>query len=124
MRGSAALFAATNNLYSIKSYTGMDLNLGKDIPSEDRHLESRYTIYEDNKRTEGNVFSYGQEPTSAAARTRTDEEGNVTSTPGECAYGGSLPGPVQSLDAATVAMSASGKSWDRLKMNSGGRDPP
>ena len=80
----------------------------------------RYSIYEDGKRAQGSVYSYDTEATSAAARSRTDEEGNVTSTPGEYAYGGSLPGPVQSLDAATVAMSASGKSWDRSKMNSGG----
>ena len=121
MRGSAALFAATNNLYSIKSYTGMDLNLGRDLPTSREGEEStRYSIYEDGKRSQGSVYSYDTETTSAAARSRTDEEGNVTSTPGEYAYGGSLPGPVQSLDAATVAMSASGKSWDRLKMNSGG----
>ena len=119
MRGAAALHAATNTLMSIKSYTGMDLNLGKDLPTEDA-TESRYSIYEDGKRARGSVYHYESEATSAAARQRTDQQGNVSSTPGDYAYGGSLPGPVQSLDAATVAMSSAGRSWDRLKMNSGG----
>ena len=39
---------------------------------------------------------------------------------GGYAYGGSVPAPVQSLDAATVAMTASGKSWGRLKAASNG----
>ena len=119
MRGAAALHAATNTLMSIKSYTGMDLNLGKDLPTEEA-TESRYDIYEDGKRSRGSVYHYESEATSSAARSRTDQQGNVSSTPGDYAYGGSLPGPVQSLDAATVAMSSAGRSWDRLKMNSGG----
>ena len=36
------------------------------------------------------------------------------------AYGGSVPAPVQSLDAATVALTASGRSWDKLKSASNG----
>ena len=120
MRSAAALHAATNSLMSIKSYTGMDLNLGKDTPVVEDATESRYSIYEDGKRSRGSVYHYESEATSSAARSRTDQQGNVSSTPGDYAYGGSLPGPVQSLDAATVAMSASGKSWDRLKVNSGG----
>ena len=122
MRGAAALHAATNSLFSIKSYTGMDLNLGKDAPVSDQAEESsKYNIYEEGKRgKQGVVYHYETEATAAAPRNRTDAQGNVSSTPGDYAYGGSLPGPVQSLDAATVAMSSAGKSWDRLKMNSGG----
>ena len=119
MRGAAALHAATNSLFSIKSYTGLDLNLGKDIPT-DEASETRYSIYEDGKRNKGAVYHYETEATAAAPRQRTDQQGNVSSTPGDFAYGGSLPGPVQSLDAATVAMSSAGRSWDRLKVNSGG----
>ena len=121
MRGAAALHAATNTLMSIKSYTGMDLNLGKDMPEAEASSSSEYNIYGDGKKIKhGTVYHYESEASSAAARQRTDQQGNVSSTPGDYAYGGSLPGPVQSLDAATVAMSSAGRSWDRLKMNSGG----
>ena len=68
---------------------------------------------------------FGTEFTSAAERTYrgvnpfTGEE-EVKVTPGEIAYGGSVPAPVQSLDAATVAMTVTGESWDKLTQNSGG----
>ena len=65
---------------------------------------------------------YESELTSAAPRTRTDPTtGEVIAQPGEYAYGGSLPGPVQSLDAATVAMTAAGPSWQKLKAKSNGK---
>ena len=121
MRSAAALHSATNSLFSIKSYTGMDLNLGRDLAVDaNAGQEHEFSVYEDGKRDRKYAYTYDKEATASAARSRTDEEGNVTDTPGDYAYGGSLPGPVQSLDAATVAMSASGKSWDRLKQNSGG----
>ena len=122
MRSAAALHSAANQLFSIKSYTGMDLSLGRDLAVDaTKGEESQVAIFDaDNKKTRVSSYTYDREATSSAARSRTDEEGTVTSTPGEYAYGGSLPAPVQSLDAATVALSASGKSWDRLKMNSGG----
>ena len=121
MRGAAALHAATNSLFSIQSYTGMDLNLGGTTAEMQADSQSEYYLYSDNKRVKhGTVYHYDKEDTSAASRTQTAPDGTVTKTPGEATYGGSLPGPVQSLDAATVAMSASGRSWDRLKMNSGG----
>ena len=121
MRSAAALHSAVNALFSIKSYTGMDLNLGRDLAVDSTQgQEHEYAIYEDGKRERKFAYTYDREATSAAARSRTNADGEVTVTPGDYAYGGSLPGPVQSLDAATVAMSASGRSWDRLKMNSGG----
>lgn len=39
---------------------------------------------------------------------------------GDYAYGGSVVGPVQALDAAAVGLTASGKSWNRLRAASGG----
>ena len=59
------------------------------------------------------------EPTSAAARTYTSPEGEQNVQAGDYAYGGSVVGPVQALDASTVAQTASGKSWNRLKQASG-----
>ena len=121
MRSAAALHSATGSLFSIKSYTGMDLNLGRDMPGGSENAAvTRYKLQVGDDTFDRKVYHYENEPSSAAARKRTSPEGEVTETPGDYAYGGSLPGPVQSLDAATVAMSAAGRSWDRLKMNSGG----
>ena len=121
MRSSAIMHAAWNELMSIKSYTGMDLNFGKNQSTGYEAAEVLpYSITKDGKRHSAKAVSYQSEPTSAAARKRTDSEGNVTETPGDYAYGGSIPGPVQSLDAATVALSVSGDSWKKLKAKSGG----
>ena len=122
MRGAAMLHSATNSLFSIKSYTGMDLNLGRNVSTgADGATESRYRLYgEGGEVARPQVLHYDTEATSAAARKQTDEDGNVEEIAGEYAYGGSLPGPVQSLDAATVAMSVAGNSWKRMKAASGG----
>ena len=118
MRSSAALFAATNQLMSIKGPTGMDINLGRNesLGSEGAPTSS-YRL--GGERTY--VQHYEAEATSAAPKTKTDPEtGEIAYTPGEVAYGGSVVAPVQALDASTVAQSASGRSWDRLSKASGG----
>ena len=116
MRGAAILHSATNKLFSIKSYTGMDINLGRNVHGGRENATSTdYRIYGEGKPAQVNAFHYETEATSAAVRTLHGDD-----VPGEYAYGGSLPGPVQSLDAATVAMTASGKSWDKLKAKSMG----
>ena len=118
MRSAAMLHAATNTLFSIKSYVGQDLNFGHDVSTGyDEAGKTTYRLYGEgvtgpDKRT---VAHYESEATSSAARTRDGK-----ATPGEYAYGGSVVGPVQSLDAATVALTAAGRSWDRLKQSSGG----
>ena len=112
MRSSAALHAATNQLMSIVSPTGMDLNLGREV-STGYEAADKSTFKVGDKTT--TVAHYKSEPTSAAARTIGEH-----TIPGEYAYGGSVVAPVQALDAATVALTASGKSWDRLTRNSGG----
>ena len=117
MRSASALHAATNQLFSIKSPTGMDLNLGREVSTGyDNATKSTYRLYgeglEDHKTT---VAHYGKEATAAAPKTYEGRE-----TPGQHAYGGSVVAPVQAMDAATVALSASGKSWDKLTRASGG----
>jgi len=126
MRGSAALHAATNTLMSISGPTGMDLNFGRDTRVaegvEETHYKLRGSAIE-NGAKEFTSIHQAKEATSAAARTYTqvDDAGNETQTQqaGDYAYGGSVVGPVQALDAATVAMTASGPSWNRLKQASG-----
>jgi len=126
MRASAIVHATIDSPLIIKSYTGMDLILGGYENTGDFETDN-VVIFDKLQEAAGGkvrnvskVMHYDSKLTAAAARTRTDQEGSLTSTPGEFVYGGSLPAPVQSLDAATVAMSASGKSWNKLKYNSGG----
>ena len=127
MRGASALHAATNQLMSIKGPTGMDLNFGRETRIAEGVEETGY-------RLRGSEITGGEkefkaahnvtEPTSAAARSYTQEDaaGNetITEQAGDYAYGGSVVGPVQALDAATVGLSTSGKSWNRLKQASNG----
>ena len=114
MRSAAALHSATNQLMSIKSPIGMDLNLGRDVSTGyDGAEKTTYRLYGEgntgpDKRT---VAHYENEATSAAAR---------DGAAGEHAYGGSVVAPVQALDATTVALTAAGPSWDRLSKASGG----
>lgn len=126
MRASAIVHAAIDSPLIIKSYTGMDLILGGYENTGDFETDN-VVIFDKLKEAAGGkvrnvskVMHYDSKLTAAAARTRTDDDGNITNIPGEYVYGGSLPAPVQSLDAATVAMSSSGKSWSKLKYNSGG----
>ena len=117
MRSAAMLHSATNSLFAIKSYTGMDLHFGRDVSTgAEGATQTRYGVEEEGKVTaRPEVQHYETEATSSAAR---NLHGDLV--PGEYAYGGSVPGPVQSLDAATVALSAAGKSWDKLKAKSMG----
>ena len=117
MRSAAALHAATDKLFSIKGPTGMDINLGRDV-SEGYETAELSTYRLGDEKTK--VAHYQSTPTSAAAKTRENAEGQIESTPGEFAYGGSVVAPVQAMDAATVGLTASGRSWDRLKSASGG----
>ena len=114
MRSAATLHALTNELFSIESQTGFELNLGGTETTGYESGES-YKVWTGEKYETRTSGVYGEEATSAAAKRRTDEEGNLTLEPGGLAYGGSVPGPVQSLDAATVALTASGRSWAKLR---------
>ena len=115
MRGAAILHSATNKLFGIKSYTGMDLKLGGNVSLGAGTDRTEYRIYGEGKPEKIAAYHYETEGTSAAVRTLHGDD-----VPGEYAYGGSLPGPVQSLDAATVALTSAGKSWDKLKNKSMG----
>jgi len=71
------------------------------------------------------ISRYDEQPTAAFPKRREvdlkdepwDESGQGTridETPGDVAYGGSVPSPIHSLDAATVIKVLTGKSWDEL----------
>lgn len=120
MRSVSAIGALMNEMFTITTHTGYQLNLGAGISTG---VEKRIGYRIQGQKRDAAVF--GTEFTSAAERTYrgvnpfTGEE-EVKATPGEIAYGGSVPAPVQSLDAATVAMTVTGKSWNRLTQASGG----
>ena len=121
MRSAAMMHAITDQLFSIKSATGFELNMGGEATlGFDEETATTYTMERDGRRSKVTSGNYKTYSTASAIRRQTDEEGNVSLTPGEDAYGGSVPGPVQSLDAATVALSASGRSWKKLKDASNG----
>ena len=121
MRSAATLFAVTNQLFTIKSPTGFELAMGgSETLGADQELKTKYRITTPEGVMQPSVYHYGTEATSANIRRDVDAEGRDRSTPGQDAYGGSIPAPVQSIDAATVALAASGKAWDKLKSASNG----
>ena len=123
MRGAAMLHAATDQVFSIKGPTGMDMNFGREVQTGET-TENRYRIKgEAVEGGEQQQTAIHQEtaPTAAAPRNYLNEEtGESRPEYGDYAYGGSVVGPVQALDAATVSKSASGKSWSRMKSASNG----
>ena len=117
LRSSAGLHAALNEKMSIKGPTGMDINLGGDQTiGADASTYTDYTVAGKGHK----AYHYETESTAAAPKTY-NKEGAVEVVPGEKAYGGSIPGPVQAIDAATVALTASGKSWEKLQGASSGK---
>lgn len=133
MRSAAYMFALSNELFAIKSATGFELHMGgTEVTGETGR--TKYGIAKDAGPADESGFvpretviapeakEYGREVTSSAIKTRPDPEGGTEGVGevGGYGYGGSVPAPVQSLDAATVALTASGKSWNRLKANSQG----
>ena len=122
MRSAAMLHAATNSLFKIKSYIGNDLHLGSTVATGETESMNQYSLETPGKTERPTARHYETEATSTAPRTRTDKKtGERTAQAGEYAWGGSIPGPVQSLDAATVAMTATNKSWQKLKDASQGK---
>ena len=113
MRAAATYFGLMDRPLNIKTATGFELNLGGEIAEGEIDTEQSYTIYEQGKKREVHATTYKTRSSGIAAK---GDQGIGSRT-----YGGSLPGPVQSIDAATVAMTASGKSWDKLKAASNGK---
>ncbi len=119
MKSAALLHALTNELFTMESQTGMALNFGGQQNTGENVVE-KYTLNVDGKRTKRASVTYGEEASAAADKRLTDAEGNLSLIPGGTAIGGAAVGPIQSLDAATVALTASGKSWAKLRSASNG----
>ena len=111
MRSTALINSLMDKLMTLKSPVGSNINLGRPetLGAEGAKL-SQYTLKGDEE-TKHSTYQYETHDTSAAVR---------GDNPGGYAYGGSVPAPVQAMDASTVAQTASGRSWSRLKDASGG----
>ena len=119
MRGAALLHALTDELFAIESPTGFMLNMGGNVASGWEGGEV-YRLWADGKRQTRTAGKYSQRATAAASKRDIDEEGEIQERPGGTAWGRSVVTPVQSIDAATVALTAAGKSWNKLRSASNG----
>ena len=115
MRSVATMFSMTNQLMTMKGPTGMDMHFGREVVKPGEYTETSYRIGRDGDKTQHSAIHQETELTSAAPRMYEDKPAY-----GDYAYGGSVVGPVQALDAAAVALSVTGKSWNRMKKSSGG----
>ena len=123
MRSAAYVFALSNEIFTIPSAIGSEIAIGG-TETTGAQSATEYSLQGEGLGDRGRRIKaqqYGTEVTSAAVKRRTDKEtGTAEGEVGGYAYGGAVPAPVQSLDAATVALTASGKSWGRLKSASNG----
>ena len=107
MRANATMYALMDDIFSIKGPSGFNIN----IAGTDYELDPESDIHYKVKGKERAVTIGKKKDTSAAARGE---------SPGLYAYGRSLPAPIQSIDASTVAQTVTGKSWEKLKQASNG----
>ena len=123
MRSAAYVFALSNEIFTIPSAIGSEIAIGG-TETTGAQSATEYSLQGEGLGDRGRRIKaqqYGTEVTSAAVKRRTDKEtGTAEGEVGGYAYGGAVPAPVQSLDAATVALTASGKSWGRLRSASNG----
>ena len=121
MRSAAYLFALSNEIFTIKSAIGSELAMGGTESTGAVGDTGRYSLFEGESKREIKAKKYEAKRTSAAVKRRADPDtGTAEGEVGGFAYGGAVPAPVQSLDAATVALTATGKSWNRLRSASDG----
>ena len=123
MRGAATMFALWDDVFSIKDPTGNDLFFGGEISEGyDEGNVTRTGVIDKGGKQQLATPHYETQATSAGYKNYTNPETGITEkVPGQRAYGGSIPGPVQSIDAATVAKTVTGKSWKKLNSASKGK---
>ena len=112
-RSAASLFAIMDMPFMIQGATGMEMYIGGMVSSD--HASSDKSTFMIDRQSE-EITHYTQTPTASAAKLR-----GTVSIPGDHAYSGSVVQPIQSLDAATMALVFSGKSFDRLSKASNGK---
>ena len=116
MYGASLFHVMADELFEIRSPIGLKLRYGgMESLGASEAKETGYAITVDGKRRDIKTFDYESRATSAAIRDT--EKGPYI---GGYTFGGSIPGPVQSIDAATVALSLTNFSWDNLNKASNG----
>ena len=111
MRANAVMFALMDEIFSIKGPSGFNINMAGTDYELDPAQDITYGFTKEGKATTRTATIGRKKDTSAAAR---------HGSPGQYAYGRSLPAPIQSIDASTVAQTVTGKSWEKLKSASQG----
>ena len=116
MHGASLFHVMMDELFEIKSPIGLALRYGgMESLGADVDKSTEYAITSEGERRKVRAFHYESRASSAAIRS-TAQGAYI----GGYAFGGSIPGPVQSIDAATVALSLTGQSWDNLNKASNG----
>ena len=140
MKAAAAMAAFNNKLFTIRgpvgslvknvmddgsvSYDnrGMTLHFGG-VMSEgyDTATKTRFSVNTAEGPQGGQYMDYNTVPTALAPKTMINSKGQEVQVFGAKAINGAVVGPVQAVDAATVALTVTGESWKRLKASSGGK---
>lgn len=116
MQGAALFHTMMDEVFEIKSPIGLALRYaGMESLGASEAEATEYAITSEGERRDVKAYHYKSRATSAAVRDT--EKGPYI---GGYAFGGSIPGPVQSIDAATVALSLTGQAWSNLNKASNG----
>ena len=117
MKASAFFAALNDSVFTIKGPTGLDLMFGGKVFETYEEAVETAQKYSMNifgeADTENKAYSYGVAKVTAAATGKGFQIARA-------AMNGSVVAPVQAVDAATVGLTLSGKSWQRLVAASGG----
>ena len=124
MRSATWIAAWYNELFQMDApLEGQKISLGATVGTGYAGELARSGIFAEGKGRDVSITApEGREATSAAEKAYPPKEegGEIQKVAGDVAYGGSIPGPVQSLDAATVVKTVTGNSWKRLRNASKG----
>lgn len=127
MWGVAAMHAMADTVFEMEGVNGLPIRFAGTEPDADLTESLRkYSIRTAEGKLNVQPYMYKTRTTSAAAKRRTSmdyETGQqvLTLDFGGDAWGGAVPGPVQAIDAATVAMTLTGDSWKKLNQASNGK---
>lgn len=131
MYGSAMFHVLADEVYEIKSAMGIPIRLGgrESLGFQEKN-RTKYTVFTTDPDTGEkqqrivHANEYDTRSTSSAIKfTGYDKDGNRVGRTGGKTFGGVIPGPIQSMDAATVALVSSGKAWVKLTEAAGSNTP-
>lgn len=114
MRNSGFLMASMDKILSIKSAMGHNINLGGMKKDSSKAVETSVSVGTQGVKSKLKLSTSPTYMSSAAVKK--EEMGGYS-------RGRSAVIPVQSMDAATVVKTSSGKSWEKLKQVAPNGDP-